>query len=106
MTIVNIQRDGTVYPPLKPDGLLVKILNGNLEIGKYEKESYLNGYNNYIIEPGNAIELKNELIKLINASMPDLFSKHYVVHLIYPALIFPMSCNPSRLHSLKSGLFM
>ena len=87
MTIVNIQRDGTVYPPLKPDGLLVKILDGNLEIGKYEKEFYLKEYNNYIIEPGNVVELKNELIKLINASMPDLFSKHYVVHLLCPAVI-------------------
>ena len=87
MTIVNIQRDGSVYPPLSPEGLLVKILNGNLEIGKYEKEFYLKEYNNYIIEPGNAIELKNELIKLINASMPELFSKHYVVHLLCPAVI-------------------
>ncbi len=87
MTIVNIQRDGTVYPPLKPDGLLVKMLNGNLEIGKYEKEFYLKEYNNYITEPGNATELKNELIKLINASMPDLFSKHYVVHLLCTAVI-------------------
>ena len=39
MTIVNIQRDGTVYLALSPNGLLVKILNGNLEVGKYEKES-------------------------------------------------------------------
>ncbi len=87
MTIVNIQRDGTVYPPLSPGSLLVKILNGNLEIGKYEKESYLQEHDQYITEPGNAIELKNELIKMINANMPELFSKHYVVHLLCPAAI-------------------
>lgn len=87
MTIVNIQRDGSVYPPLNPDGLLVKILNGNLEIGKYEKEIYLKGFNDYICEPGNALELKNELIKLINTDSPELFSKHYVVHVLCPAVI-------------------
>lgn len=87
MTIVNIQRDGSVYPPLNPDGLLVKILNGDLEIGKYEKETYLKGFNEYICEPDNALELKKELIKLINTCSPELFSKYYVVHVLCPAVI-------------------
>ena len=87
MTVVNIQRDGSVYPPLNPGSLLVKILNGCLEIGKYEKDSYLQEYDQYITEPANAIDLKNELIKLINADMPELLSKHYVVHLLCPAVI-------------------
>ena len=87
MTIVNILRDGSVYPALSPGSLIVKILNGGLQIGKYEKEFYLKECDDYITEPGNAIELKNELIKLINANMPELFSKHYVVHLVCPAVI-------------------
>lgn len=87
MTILNIQRDGSVSPPLSPGSLIVKILNGNLEIGKYEKEFYLKEYDRYITEPVNAIELKNELIKLINVHMPELFCKHYVVHLLCPATI-------------------
>ena len=87
MTILNIQRDGTVCPPLSPGSLIVKILNGNLEIGKYERESYLKEYDSYITEPVNAIELKNELIKLINGSIPELFCKHYVLHLLCPAVI-------------------
>jgi len=87
MTIVNILRDGSVYPPLKQDSLLVQLLNGNLLIGKYEKESYLQESGNYITEPGNAIELKKELIKMINTDMPELFSKHYVVHFECPPVI-------------------
>ena len=87
MTEVNILRDGTVNPPLKEDSLIIKLLNGNLEIGRFEKEFYLNQYDNYITEPDNAVELKNEIIKLINAHMPELFSKHYVVHLLCPAVI-------------------
>ena len=87
MTIVNIKRDGSVYPPLNPDGLLVKILGGNLKIGKYEKETYLNGFNEYICEPDNALELKKELIKLINTYSPELFNKYYVVHVLCPAVI-------------------
>jgi hypothetical protein len=87
MTIVNIQRDGSVFPPLGTDSLIVKILNGNLQIGKYEKESYLKEYVNYITEPDNAVELKNELINLINAEMPELFSKHYVVYILCPSVI-------------------
>jgi hypothetical protein len=87
MTIVNILRDGSVYPGLQPGSLLVKLLNGNIQIGLYEKESYLGGYENYITEPENAIELKKELIKMINADMPELFSKHYVVHVLCPAII-------------------
>lgn len=111
MTIVNIQRDGTVYPPLKPDGLLVKILNGNLEIGKYEKESYLRESENYITEPSNAIELKDELIKLINADIPELFCKHYVVHLLCPTVIsakvkWELKKNPAdKKHQLVATLF-
>lgn len=85
MIIVNILRDGSVNPPLKADSLIIKLLNGNLEIGRYVKDFYLNECDQYIIEPHNAIELKNELIKLINANMPELFSKHYVVHLLCPA---------------------
>ncbi len=87
MTIVNIQRDGSVYPPLNPDSLIVKILNGNLQIGKYEKDSYLKESDNYITEPGNALELKDELIKLINAHTPELFCRHYVVYLLCPPAI-------------------
>jgi hypothetical protein len=87
MTLVDIQRDGSVFPPLNPGNLLVKILHGNLEIGKYERDFYLQEYDRYITEPANAIDLKNELIKLINADMPELFSKHYVVHLLCPAAI-------------------
>jgi hypothetical protein len=87
MILVDIQRDGSVFPPLNPGSLLVKILNGSLEIGKYEKDFYLQEYDRYITEPANAIDLKNELIKLINADMPELFSKHYVVHLLCPAVI-------------------
>ena len=63
MTIVNILRDGTVFPSLGQDRLIVKLLNGNLQIGKYEKEDYLKESDGYITEPVNAIELKNELIK-------------------------------------------
>ena len=87
MTILNIQRDGSVSPPLSTGSLIVKILNGNLEIGKYERDAYLKEYDRYITEPANAIELKNELIKLINVHMPELFCKHYVVHLLCPATI-------------------
>jgi hypothetical protein len=87
MTVVNILRDGSLYPPLKPDSLIIKLLNGSLQIGRYEKEFYLKEYDNYITEPGNAVELKRELIKLINTHMPELFSKHYVVHLSCPAAI-------------------
>ena len=66
---------------------MVKLLNGNLEIGKYEKENYLQGLLNYITEPSNVVELKNELIRFINAEMPELFSKYYVVHLVCPEAI-------------------
>ena len=87
MTEVNILRDGSVTPPLLAGSLIIKLLNGNLKIGRYEKEFYLKEYDNYITEPQNAVHLKNELIKLINTQMPELFSKHYVVHLICPAEI-------------------
>lgn len=87
MTIVNILRDGSVYPPLNQDKLIVKLLNGSLYIGKYEKDIYLRELDNYITEPQNAFELKNELIKLINYEMPELFSKHYIVHLKCPVTI-------------------
>lgn len=87
MTILNIQRDGSINPPLMPGNLIVKILNGSMQIGKFEKESYLQESENYITEPGNAIELKNELIKLINANTPELFSRHYVVYLLCPQVI-------------------
>ena len=84
MTTVNILRDGTIHPPLHRDSLIVQLHNGNIRIGKFQREFYVNEYNNYIIEPDNAIELKNELLKLINNEMPELFNRHYVVHFICP----------------------
>lgn len=87
MKEVNILRDGSVYPPLSQGGLMIKLLNGDLVIGKYEKEYYLQEYENYITEPRNAFYLKKEIIKFINTQMPELFSKHYVVHLTCPAEI-------------------
>ncbi len=87
MTIVNILRDGTVSPALCADSLIVKIFHGYLQIGKYEKDFYLQEYDQYITEPANAIDLKKELIKIINTDMPELFNKHYVVYLQCPAVI-------------------
>ncbi len=87
MTTVNIQRDGNIYPPLQQGNLIVQLLNGNIKLGKYQREFYLNELDTYIIEPDNAIELKNELLKLINIEMPELFSRHYVVHFICPPII-------------------
>jgi len=87
MTIVNILRDGTVYPPLKQDELIVKLLNGDMQVGRYDRIRYINEAGEYITEPQNAIDLKKDLIKLINAEMPELFSKRYIVHLLCPVTI-------------------
>ena len=84
MIIVNILRDGTIFPPLKQDGLIVKLFNGRLQIGRYNKALYVNESHAYIVEPLNATELKNELMFRINTEMPELFSKRYVVHFICP----------------------
>lgn len=90
MTIVNILRDGTVEPPLRHDRLIVRILNGHIQIGRYDALRYSNGNQEYIAEPYNALELKNELIRQINAEMPDLFSKHYTIHVQCPQNIAAM----------------
>jgi hypothetical protein len=87
MTIIDILHDGTVKPPLHREDLIVKLHNGNLQVGHYNRNLYLTDHINYITEPMNALDLKNELIRQINAKMPDLFSKRYVVHFICPKSI-------------------
>lgn len=87
MTIVNILRNGTVEPSLRPDRLMVRLLNGHIQIGRYDQLRYASGNEDYIVEPYNALELKNELIRQINTEMPDLFSKHYTIHIVCPANI-------------------
>lgn len=84
MTIVNILRDGTVQPALRYDKLMVRILNGNMQIGRFDAMRYLNGNEEYIVEPENALELKNELIRQINEEMPELFNRRYVTHVLCP----------------------
>ena len=84
MTIVNILRDGTVQPALRHDKLMLRILNGNMQIGRFDAFRYVNGNEEYIVEPENALELKNELIRQINEEMPELFNRRYVTHVLCP----------------------
>jgi hypothetical protein len=84
MVFVNILRDGTIFPALNRNEMIVKLLNGCLQVGRYEKTLYLNDSHEYITEPPNAAELKAELVLQINAEMPAMFSRRYAVYFICP----------------------
>ncbi len=85
MTIINILRDGTVYPPLQQQDLIIKLIKGTVSVGKFDKSIFvLDEQQNYLTEPANAADIKADAVAYINAEMPDLFGKREVVHIICP----------------------
>jgi hypothetical protein len=87
MTIINILDDGTVYPPLGKQDLVIRVLQGQISVGKFDRYSFVADAGNYLKEPGNATDLKADVIALINAEMPGLFGKKEAVYIICPEII-------------------
>ncbi len=85
MTIINILGDGTVYPSLLPQDLIIQVNEGRVSVGKFDKTSFiLDEKQNYLTEPTNATDIKADVVAYINAEMPDLFGKREVIHIICP----------------------
>ena len=88
MTIINILGDGTVYPPLRQQDLIIQVTEGKVCVGKFDKTIFVKNENqNYLTEPANAADIKADAVAYINAEMPDLFCKRRVVHIICPQSI-------------------
>jgi hypothetical protein len=87
MTLINILGDGTVYPPLRQQDLVIRYLEGQINIGRFDRFRFMSESNNYLNEPANAADLKADAIAYINAEMPGLFGKRQVVHIVCPQAI-------------------
>lgn len=87
MTIINILGDGTVYPPLRKQDLIIKIEQGKICVGRFDRQNFIKDAENYLNEPVNAADLKADAIAYISAEMPGLFRKIQVVHIICPSII-------------------
>ncbi|MBL7746573.1 MAG: hypothetical protein JNM19_04050 [Chitinophagaceae bacterium] len=87
MTIINILRDGTVYPPLKQQDLVIKFAEGQISLGRFDKSRFISKTGSYLHEPYNAADLKADAIAYLTSAMPGLFGKQQVVHIICPYII-------------------
>ncbi|MGB3007253.1 MAG: hypothetical protein WBC06_12130 [Chitinophagaceae bacterium] len=87
MTIIDILGDGTVYPPLRKQDLIIRIQQGKICVGRFDRQNFMTDSENYLNEPVNAADLKADAIAFISAEMPGLFRKIQTVHLICPTKI-------------------
>ncbi len=87
MTLLNILGDGTVYPPLRANDLVIMLAKGNVEVGIFSRDKFLELGSNYIQEPSNRDELLIKVVSKINAEMPQLYEKKHTMHILCPSSI-------------------
>lgn len=87
MTLLNILGDGTIYPPLRANDLVIMLAKGNVEVGIFSREKFLELGSNYIQEPLNRDDLLVQVVSKINEEMPQLYEKKHVMHILCPASI-------------------
>lgn len=87
MTLLNILGDGTVYPPLRADDLVIMLAKGNVEVGIFSRDKFLELGSNYIQEPSNRDELLLQVVSKINEEMPQLYEKKHTMHILCPTCI-------------------
>ena len=89
MTLLNILDDGTVYPSLQQQDLVIQLFRRKIVVGRFDRFRFTAHYekNDYIIEPKNAPDLKADAIVYIYATMPELFGKREVVYFKCPSWI-------------------
>jgi hypothetical protein len=87
VTLINILGDGTIYPPLRPKDLIIRLLGGQISIGKFDRHRFITADSNYLTEPMNAADLKADALAFISAEMPGLFARSQTVYIICPGSI-------------------
>lgn len=84
ITLVTILKDGTIYPPLRSKDLVVRLLKGQISLGKFDRNKYLSAVDSFLEEPENAIDLKADILAVISREMPGLFAKSEIIYIICP----------------------
>ena len=87
MTIISILGDGTVYPPLRNQDLVIKIQDGKVYLGRFDRQRFLTEPDNYLNEPKNAADLKADVLAYISSEMPGSIWNRKSVHIICPSSI-------------------
>lgn len=87
MTIINILGDGSVYPPINKQDLVIRLLQGRIHIGQFNKTLFISSSENYLNEPENATDLKADVLAYINSQMPGLLERGQPLHIICPQKI-------------------
>jgi hypothetical protein len=91
MVLLRIFSDGTIYPPLKPSSLVIKVEKGICSVGKLYREPHNKQELISIKEPLNA-EFVNYIAKeFIEVEMPVVFEKKHVVFILCPIKIENMA---------------
>ena len=87
MTLISILGDGTVYPPLRANDLVIMLSKGTVEVGLFSREKFLAYGYNYIDEPINRDEILLRVVSKINEEMPELYEKKHTMHILCPTAI-------------------
>lgn len=87
MTLLKVLADGTVYPPLRPHDLVIRLNSGQIEIGQFNKKSFTKMSINYIDTPLNHEEMITKTAVFIKDEMPVLFEKKHKVYILCPPSI-------------------
>lgn len=87
MIFINILGDDTVYPPLGNQDLIIKIQQGKVCVGQFDRQRFLVEPDNYLNEPANASDLKADALAYISSEMPGSIWKNQQVNIICPSSI-------------------
>jgi len=91
MTLLNILGDGTVYPPLRVNDLVILLAKGNIQVGIFSREKFLEPGTDYIQEPTNRDEILLQVVSKINEEMPHFYEKKHTLHILCPNSISKMA---------------
>jgi hypothetical protein len=92
MVFLRIFSDGTIYPPLKPSSLVIKVDNGRCSVGRLHTKGLNNTHESIRLkEPLNADFVNYVAREFIQIEMPLVFEKKHVVFILCPNRIESMA---------------
>lgn len=87
MTLLKVLADGTIYPPLRLNDLVIRLDNGNVEIGQFNLINFIKLNITYLDKPTNHDEIAERTKNFIIDEMPFLFEKKHKVYILCPSTI-------------------
>jgi hypothetical protein len=87
MKFVTLYPDGSTFPALEANKMVIRLGKGGLAVGLWKTTKYKGKESHFIAEPENSDDLMLEAVAWLNAQIPVLLSIRQTVLIICPAKI-------------------